>query len=74
MHSSLHPNYHHQINYPKFNLKTYYPPPYEREVWHYEKANVDYIRRSTDEFSWERCFANTSVNNMFICLIKLLKV
>ena len=27
------------------------------------KANVDQIRRSIDEFSWKRCFANTSVNN-----------
>ena len=63
MHSSLHPNCHHQITYAKFNLKTYYPPPYEREIWHCEKANVDHIRRSIDEFSWKRCFANTSVNN-----------
>ena len=55
MHSSLHPNCHHQITYAKFNLKIYYPPPYEPEIWHYEKANVDHIRRSTDEFSWERC-------------------
>ena len=56
VHSSLHPNCHHQITYAKFNLKIYYPPPYEREIWHYEKANVDHIRRSIDEFSWERCF------------------
>ena len=33
------------------------------EIWHYEKANVDHIRRSIDQFSWVRCFANTSVNN-----------
>ena len=39
------------------------PPPYEREIWHYEKANVDHIRRSLDKFSSERYFANTSVNN-----------
>ena len=53
VHSSLHPNCHHQITYAKFNLKIYYPPPYEREIWHYEKANVDHIRRSIDEFSWK---------------------
>ena len=63
VHSSLHPNCHHQITYAKFNLKIYYPSPYECEIWHYEKGNVDQIRRSIDEFSWERCFANTSVNN-----------
>ena len=39
------------------------PPSYEQEIWHYEKANVDQIRRSVDEFSWKRCFANTSVND-----------
>ena len=62
VHSSVHSNCHHQITYAKFNLKIYYPPPYEQEIWHYEKANIDHIRRSIDEFSWERCFANTSVN------------
>ena len=25
--------------------------------------NVDHIRQSIDEFSWARCFANTSVHN-----------
>ena len=63
VHSSLQPNCYHQITYAKFNLKIYFPPPYEREIWHYEKANVDHIRRSIDKFSWERCFANTNVNN-----------
>ena len=32
VHSSLHENCHHQITFAKFNLKIYYPPPYEREV------------------------------------------
>ena len=63
MHSSLHPNCHHQIIYAKFNRKIYYSPPYERKIWHYEKAKVDHIRKSIDESSWERFFANTSVNN-----------
>ena len=77
VHSSLHPNCHHQITYAKFNLKIYYPPPphtpYEREIWHYEKANADHIRRSIDEFSWERCFANTSVNNKVHMFNKTIK-
>ena len=45
VHSSLHPDCHQQITYAKFNLKTYYPPPYKWEMWHYEKANADHIRR-----------------------------
>ena len=73
VHSSLHPNCLHQITYAKFNLKIYYPPPYEREIWHYEKANVDHIRRSINEFSWERCFANISVNNKVHMFNKTIK-
>ena len=65
VHFSLHPNCYHQMTYVKFSLKIYYLPlpPHEREIWHYEKANVDQFRRSVDEFLWERCFANTSVDN-----------
>ena len=37
VHSSLHPNYHHQIVFSNFNLKIYYPPSYERFIWKYEK-------------------------------------
>ena len=74
MHSSLHPNRHHQIAYPKFSLKIYYLPLYEQEIRHYGKANVDHIRRSIDEFVWERCFANTSVNNKVHMSNKTIKI
>ena len=62
VHSSLHPNCHHQIVFAKFNLKTFYPPPYEREIWHYNKANTDLIRRSVNEFSCENRVSNTDAN------------
>ena len=55
---SLHPNCHHQIIYAKFNLLGFYPPPYTHEVWHYQDSNVDLIRRSINEFDWDRAFAN----------------
>ena len=45
IHSSLHSNCHHQIVFAKFNLSIFYPPPYERSVWHYERANTELIRR-----------------------------
>ena len=51
VHSSLHPNCHHQITYAKFILKIHYPRPNERKIWHYEKANVDCIRKSIDDTS-----------------------
>ena len=56
VHSSLHPNSHHQIIHAKFNLKIFYPPPYERVVWHYQDANNDLIERSISQFNWERYF------------------
>ena len=62
VHSSLHPNCHHQIVFAKFNLKIFYTPPYEREIWHYNKANTDLIRRSINEFSWENRFSNTGAS------------
>ena len=62
VHSSLHPNCHHQIVFAKINLKICYPPPYEREIWHYEKANADLICRSIDQFPWDNRFSNLDVN------------
>ena len=63
VHSSLHPNCHHQIVFAKINLKIYYPPPYERDICHYEKANADLIRRSiVDQFPWDIRFAHIDVN------------
>ena len=62
VYSSLHSNCHHHITFAKFNLKIHYRPPYEREVWHYQKANVDQIREAISQFPWDNCFANISVN------------
>ena len=62
VHSSLHPNCHHQIVFAKINLKICYPPPYEREIWHYDKVNAELIRRSIDQFPWDNRFSNIDVN------------
>ena len=62
VHFSLHSTCHHQIAFAKINLKIYYPPPYEREIWHYEKANADLILRSIDQFHWDIRFAHIYVN------------
>ena len=64
MHSFLHVNCHHQTIFAKFNLQIYYPPPYERVVWHYKHANMDNIRKAICGFNWERSFANKDVNEM----------
>ena len=40
VHPSLHLNSHHQIIFVKFNLEIHYPPPYFRDIWHYEKMQI----------------------------------
>ena len=73
VHSSLHENFHHQITYAKFNLKIYYPSPYEREVWHYQKANIKYIRKAISEFPWKKGFANSGANEKVYLVNKTIK-
>ena len=62
--SSLHQNCHHQIVFARFNLKVVFPPPYEREVWHFRKANIDHVRKAINGFQWEKSFQNMNVNDM----------
>ena len=59
---SLHENCHHQIIYSKFDLEIFYPPPYERTVWHYQHANTDLIKRFGENFDWDRPIAHCSLN------------
>ena len=61
VHSSLHSNNHHHITFEKSDLKIHSPHPYEWEVWHYQKANVDQIRHTISEFAWNNRFVNISV-------------
>ena len=56
VHSSLYPlspNCHHQIIFTKFDLRIFYTPTYERNVWHYKHANIELIREAVD-FDWTR--------------------
>ena len=62
VHSSLHPNCHHQIIFAKPNLEVVYPLPHVREVWHYKDANTELIRQAINEFIWQRVFLNTNIN------------
>ena len=62
VHPSLHPSCHHQIIYAKFKVKVYYPPPYEREAWHYQNADSNAMKTAVINFSWERAFENLSVD------------
>ena len=73
VHPSLNGNCHHQIVYAKFNLKILYPPPYEREAWHFQKADIDLIREAMNKFYCEINFFNRDINEMVSNCYKLLK-
>ena len=73
VHPSLQPNCHHSIVFAKFNLHIVYPPPYEREIWRYQKANIDLIKRALNSFDWEKRFPLIlTIWSLF--LIKLLPI
>mgnify|MGYP001793479390 CR=1 FL=1 len=59
---TLHNHCHHQLIYAKINFKTYFPPPYERLVWHYSRAKVENIRMSLDRINWEREFHDLTID------------
>ena len=63
-HPSLHPNCHPWIIFAKFNFHFVYPPPYEKEIWHYLKANIDLNKRAINSFDWEKVFSNIDVDIM----------
>ena len=63
VHASLHPNCHHQIIYVKFDLKIFYPPPYEKTVRHFKHANSDHIKRAIDIFDWESALNHVDAND-----------
>ena len=58
----LHSNCHHQITHYKLSLGIEYPPPYERLVWDYNKANVEGIKKSIGSVNWEVMFNNESIH------------
>ena len=63
VHASLFPRCHHQIIYAKVNLKIYYPPPYDRLVWDYSKAELTNIRKSFSQINWYNALKDLNVND-----------
>ena len=61
VHLSLHPNCHHQITFSRYNLIVEYPPPYERLVWDYNKANTKSIKQALMQINWQKLFLNKDV-------------
>ena len=73
LHPSLHVNSHHQILYAKFNSKIQCPPLYEREVWHFQKADINLIREAMNEFNWERAFSILISMRWYLLVMQLLR-
>ena len=68
VHASLHPNCHNQIVHSSFNLNIYYPPPYQRLIWDYKKADAKTIWKAVDSVNWKRLFDSKNINEQVIAL------
>ena len=70
IHPSLHSNCHDQLIYRKFNLKTFYPPPYERHIRHHKHAITDMISKAIQGFDWDKAFLDKSAEEKASTLTK----
>ena len=57
-----------QIVHSSFNLNIYYPPPYQRLIWDYKKADSSKIKKSLDSVNWKRLFDRKDINAQVIAL------
>ena len=53
---------HHNIICGKINIRVPLPPTYVREVWDYEKANIENIKKAISNTDWNKAFENLSVD------------
>ena len=66
---------HHNIIYGKINIRVPLPPTYVREIWDYQKANIENIKKAISNFDWNKAFENFSVDEQVDFLNKtLLKI
>ena len=61
VHPSLYEKCHHQIVFAKINLKIDFPPPYERILWDYNKADNTMINQCIQQFNWDIAFLGKSI-------------
>ena len=62
VYASIHPHCHHQILLAKFNLKVFYPPPYERTMWDFSQAKSARIKRAVNLFHWKSALIDLDIN------------
>ena len=63
--SLTHSKCHHQVIYAKLNLQIEYPPPYNREVWDYGKAQFDLMNKAIENFDWNKLFPCQDIHEPF---------
>ena len=68
VHSSFHSNCHHQIIFSECNLKINYPPPYERVVLEYDKADKDLITKLSTLLIWKKSFQRDVLGIIHKCI------
>ena len=61
---SLFPTCHHQLIFVKIDFKVIFPPPYQRRIWDFPKADVFSIKRSMNLIDWDVRFSSLDVNGM----------
>ena len=61
-HPSLHLGCHHQIIHCNINLQFEYPPPYQRHVWSFAKANKGVLLYDLQNVDWHSLFPNETVH------------
>ena len=66
VHPSLYEKCHHQIIFAKISLKIDFPPPYERTLWDYSKADSISINRCIHQFDWNNAFLGKNVEEQVI--------
>ena len=62
---------HHNIIYGKINIRVLLPPTYVQEIWDYEKANIDNIKKTMSNFDWDKAFEYLSVDEKVDFLNKI---
>ena len=70
VHASLLLHCHHQLIFAKFDLKVFYPPPYERTMCHFSQVNSDHIKRAVElNVNEQLCVFNDTITNIISNLV-----
>ena len=66
---SLDPTVKHQITFCKMNFKIPPPPKFIRKLWHFNRANLNSIKKAISDFPWETRLNSLYSPNQQVCLL-----